>query len=388
MARRAHQARRPEPLSRSRVCRVARGPRAISWGRVGARCDRCQRERAHLASDQGLERTAASGGSDEPAHIRGISAGGARDWPSRTHRHARSDAGASSLVLQSGQSERRNTRRRDCRGGDEHVSCPRGSRGIVAADLAYWPFRRLLGARSSMQLDTPWSNEVVQLWSPNKLHGLTGVRAAYLILPATSPAVEPDPAGKPRTQLAARGGWRRAPGRSHAARGHAVSGRHGAYVTRMEDAPGSAPGGGGLEAAGEQDAFRTVATAGSARIAASLACGVAPVRNQSARCTVVRASRMGPPGYARAAACRGAHRHHGSLPSGSGRRETHRPRTTPRTPSEDEVVEDADGDPAAAEDFGRAIHFVEHIDDDRQAQRAEISDAAANRRCAAGKNND
>jgi histidinol-phosphate aminotransferase len=61
---------------------------------------------------------------------------------------------------------------------------PRGSRGIVAADLAYWPFRQLLGARTALQLDTPWSNEVVQLWSPNKLHGLTGVRAAYLILPA------------------------------------------------------------------------------------------------------------------------------------------------------------------------------------------------------------
>ncbi len=64
------------------------------------------------------------------------------------------------------------------------MSASRGSRGIVAADLAYWPFRQLLGARPSLQLDTPWSNEVVQLWSPNKLHGLTGVRAAYLILPA------------------------------------------------------------------------------------------------------------------------------------------------------------------------------------------------------------
>jgi histidinol-phosphate aminotransferase len=76
----------------------------------------------------------------------------------------------------------------------KRVSAPRGSRGIVAADLAYWPFRRLLGANSSLQLDAPWSNEVVQLWSPNKLHGLTGVRAAYLILPATSPRLS-------RTQL-------------------------------------------------------------------------------------------------------------------------------------------------------------------------------------------
>lgn len=63
----------------------------------------------------------------------------------------------------------------------------RGSGGVVVADLAYWPFRRLLGGRPSPQLDTPWSNEVVQLWSPNKLHGLTGVRAAYLILPSRSP---------------------------------------------------------------------------------------------------------------------------------------------------------------------------------------------------------
>ncbi|MFP5250432.1 MAG: hypothetical protein ACLGP3_11465, partial [Acidobacteriota bacterium] len=31
--------------------------------------------------------------------------------------------------------------------------------------------------------DASWCDEVVQLWSPNKVHGLTGVRAAYLILP-------------------------------------------------------------------------------------------------------------------------------------------------------------------------------------------------------------
>jgi histidinol-phosphate aminotransferase len=65
------------------------------------------------------------------------------------------------------------------------MATARGTRGVVVADLAYWPFRQLLGGRPSMQLDTPWSNEVVQLWSPNKLHGLTGVRAAYLILPAS-----------------------------------------------------------------------------------------------------------------------------------------------------------------------------------------------------------
>jgi histidinol-phosphate aminotransferase len=69
----------------------------------------------------------------------------------------------------------------------KRMSAPRGSRGIVAADLAYWPFRQLLGGKPCLQLDAPWSNEVVQLWSPNKLHGLTGVRAAYLILPVGRP---------------------------------------------------------------------------------------------------------------------------------------------------------------------------------------------------------
>jgi histidinol-phosphate aminotransferase len=67
----------------------------------------------------------------------------------------------------------------------KRMAARRGSRGVVAADLAYWPFRHLLGGRPSLQLDTPWSNEVVQLWSPNKLHGLTGVRAAYLIVPSS-----------------------------------------------------------------------------------------------------------------------------------------------------------------------------------------------------------
>lgn len=66
----------------------------------------------------------------------------------------------------------------------KRLASPRGPRGIVAADLAYWPFRQLLTGRPALRLDTPWSDEVVQLWSPNKLHGLTGIRAAYLILPA------------------------------------------------------------------------------------------------------------------------------------------------------------------------------------------------------------
>jgi len=72
----------------------------------------------------------------------------------------------------------------------KRLSVPRGSRGIVAADLAYWPFRQLLAGKSSLRLDSPWSDDVVQLWSPNKLHGLTGVRAAYLILPAVSPRLD------------------------------------------------------------------------------------------------------------------------------------------------------------------------------------------------------
>jgi histidinol-phosphate aminotransferase len=78
----------------------------------------------------------------------------------------------------------------------KRMSAPRGARGVVVADLAYWPFRQLLGAKSNLQLDAPWSDAVVQLWSPNKLHGLTGVRAAYLILPATCPRLD-------RTQLEA-----------------------------------------------------------------------------------------------------------------------------------------------------------------------------------------
>lgn len=59
-----------------------------------------------------------------------------------------------------------------------------GRRAVVVADLAYWPFQPLLGLQATRQLNAPWRDEVVQLWSPNKLHGLTGVRAAYLILPA------------------------------------------------------------------------------------------------------------------------------------------------------------------------------------------------------------
>jgi histidinol-phosphate aminotransferase len=67
-----------------------------------------------------------------------------------------------------------------------HVGAGR-TRDLMVADLAYWPFRALLS------IDPPgaavplpaWADQVVQLWSPNKLHGLTGVRGAYLVMPAT-----------------------------------------------------------------------------------------------------------------------------------------------------------------------------------------------------------
>jgi histidinol-phosphate aminotransferase len=69
-------------------------------------------------------------------------------------------------------------------GALEYLAAARRPRALVATDLAYWPFRELLQGRETRGLHAPWSNEVVQLWSPNKLHGLTGVRGAYLILPA------------------------------------------------------------------------------------------------------------------------------------------------------------------------------------------------------------
>jgi histidinol-phosphate aminotransferase len=56
---------------------------------------------------------------------------------------------------------------------------------VVVADLAYWPFRALLslGEGCPAILHARWAGAVIQLWSPNKLHGLTGVRGAYLVLP-------------------------------------------------------------------------------------------------------------------------------------------------------------------------------------------------------------
>jgi histidinol-phosphate aminotransferase len=62
--------------------------------------------------------------------------------------------------------------------------------GIVVVDLAYWPFHRLLSGERQLTVTPSWAAEVIQLWSPNKLHGLTGVRGAYLILPRSHPAID------------------------------------------------------------------------------------------------------------------------------------------------------------------------------------------------------
>ncbi|MES2886851.1 MAG: aminotransferase class I/II-fold pyridoxal phosphate-dependent enzyme [Pseudomonadota bacterium] len=61
----------------------------------------------------------------------------------------------------------------------------------LVVDLAYQPFASLLAPHLDHHpgtLNTPWADQVVQLWSPNKLHGLTGVRGAYLVLPVDLPA--------------------------------------------------------------------------------------------------------------------------------------------------------------------------------------------------------
>jgi histidinol-phosphate aminotransferase len=57
---------------------------------------------------------------------------------------------------------------------------------LIVADLAYWPFRAILSLDDGCPavLHAAWADDVIQLWSPNKLHGLTGVRGAYLVLPA------------------------------------------------------------------------------------------------------------------------------------------------------------------------------------------------------------
>lgn len=58
---------------------------------------------------------------------------------------------------------------------------------VIVADLAYEPFRALLegDAPTPRAKHRAWLDRVLQLWSPNKLHGLTGIRGAYLILPVT-----------------------------------------------------------------------------------------------------------------------------------------------------------------------------------------------------------
>lgn len=56
----------------------------------------------------------------------------------------------------------------------------------VVVDLAYRPFHSLLEPGATQHpgvLRAAWADSVVQLWSPNKLHGLIGVRGAYLVLP-------------------------------------------------------------------------------------------------------------------------------------------------------------------------------------------------------------
>jgi histidinol-phosphate aminotransferase len=63
----------------------------------------------------------------------------------------------------------------------------------TVVDLAYHPFRTLLSGNPDEVLSplaAAWADAVIQLWSPNKLHALTGVRAAFLVLPAASVSAE------------------------------------------------------------------------------------------------------------------------------------------------------------------------------------------------------
>jgi histidinol-phosphate aminotransferase len=71
-------------------------------------------------------------------------------------------------------------------GGPEHSSCDVAAlSGVVVLDRAYEPLR-LSGACS---LGADALQRVWQLWSPNKALGLTGVRGAYAIAPASEPAL-------------------------------------------------------------------------------------------------------------------------------------------------------------------------------------------------------
>lgn len=69
---------------------------------------------------------------------------------------------------------------------EREVGIRAGADWPVIVDLAYRPFDALLEPGLSQHpgvLRAAWADRVVQLWSPNKLHGLTGVRGAYLVLP-------------------------------------------------------------------------------------------------------------------------------------------------------------------------------------------------------------
>jgi histidinol-phosphate aminotransferase len=79
---------------------------------------------------------------------------------------------------------------------DDQVEAALQIRGdCVVADLAYWPFRVLLSdvTQPATLLTAAWADRVTQLWSPNKLYGMTGVRGAYLVLPTSAdPRVNAD----------------------------------------------------------------------------------------------------------------------------------------------------------------------------------------------------
>jgi histidinol-phosphate aminotransferase len=74
--------------------------------------------------------------------------------------------------------------------GDAAVRQALESGDVVVVDLAYHPFRALLrgSAEAPCSIGAAWADQVIQLWSPNKLHGLTGVRGAYGVLSAQSRA--------------------------------------------------------------------------------------------------------------------------------------------------------------------------------------------------------
>lgn len=68
---------------------------------------------------------------------------------------------------------------------EREVGIRAGADWPVIVDLAYHPFHALLEpgfTRHPGVLRTAWADRVVQLWSPNKLHGVTGVWGAYLVL--------------------------------------------------------------------------------------------------------------------------------------------------------------------------------------------------------------